>query len=122
MKPKHKQTKNANVTCNHLIVNCDGLATLCAVAVRQRFDKILVKVSAEIVHKAVGIVLKHEHLPTVRLAHAVTLETVFISTCLLAHLAIPSQLCESFGFDAVADGLGSEESTTLFSFPHLTLL
>jgi hypothetical protein len=108
-------------TCNHLIINSDGLATLCAVAVGQCFDEVLVKVSAKIVHEAVGIVLKHEHLPTMRLAHAMTLKAILIATCLLAHLAIPSQLCESFGFDAVANGLRGEESATLFCLSHWTL-
>jgi hypothetical protein len=77
-----------------------------------------VKVSAKVVHKAVGIVLKHEHLPTMRLAHAMTLKTVFIATCFLAHLAIPSQFCQPFGFDAVSDGLWGKESATLFCFSH----
>jgi hypothetical protein len=77
-----------------------------------------VKVSAKVVHKAVGIVLKHEHLPTMRLAHAMTLKTVFIATCFLAHLAIPSQFCQPFGFDAVSDGLWGKESATLFCLSH----
>ena len=66
------------------------------------------------------IVLKHEHLPTMRLAHAMTLKAILIATCLLAHLAIPSQLCETFGFDAVAYGFGGEESAALFRLSHST--
>jgi hypothetical protein len=108
-------------TCNHLIVNSDGLAALCAVTVGQCFDIVLVKVSAKIIHKAIGIVLKHEHLPTMRLAHAMALESVFIATCLLAHLTIPSQLCKPFCFDAVTYGLRGEESATLFCLSHYTV-
>ncbi len=76
------------------------------------------KVSAEIIHKAVRIILKHKHLSTMRLAHAMALKTIFISTCLLTHLAIPSQLCQSLGFDAIAYGLRSEKSTAFFGLPH----
>jgi hypothetical protein len=116
--PQNSKELSTYFTCYHLVVDSDGLAALCAVAVRQCFNKILVKVSAEIVHKAVWIVLKHEHLSAMRLAHAMTLETVLVATCLLTHLTIPSQLCEPFGFDAVAYSFGGEESAALFSLSH----
>jgi len=76
------------------------------------------KVSAEIVHKAVGIVLEHEHLPPMGLAHAVALEPIFITTRLLTHLTIPSQLCKALSFDAVAYGFRGEEPATLFCLAH----
>ena len=87
-------------------------------AVGQCFDIILMKVSAEIVHKAVGIVLEHEHLPPMGLAHAVALEPIFITTRLLTHLTIPSQLCKALSFDAVAYGFRGEEPATLFCLAH----
>jgi hypothetical protein len=118
--PTNPPKSSKYITCNHLVVDGDGLAALGAVAVRQCFNKILVKVSAEIVHKAVWIVLKHEHLSAMRLAHAMALETVLVAACLLAHLTIPSQLCEPFGFDAVAYGFGGEESAALFRLSHST--
>ncbi|KAK8514972.1 hypothetical protein V6N13_121917 [Hibiscus sabdariffa] len=46
------------------------------------------------------------HLALVRFAHAVAFESVFISALLSAHLAVPSQLLETFGFDSIRDYFG----------------
>lgn len=45
------------------------------------------------------------HLALVRLAHAVALESVLVAALLLAHLAVPSELLQSFGLDSVGDRL-----------------
>ncbi len=50
-----------------------------------------------------GIYSKHYHLTLVRLAGQVTLETIFVSALLLAHLAVPSQLLQALGFDAICN-------------------
>lgn len=47
------------------------------------------------------------------------LEPILVATLLLAHLAIPSQLLEALGLDAIGDGLGREEAPVL---AHLFLL
>ena len=44
---------------------------------------------------------KHQHLALVRLAGLVALETVFIAALLVAHLAVPTQLLQALGLDAV---------------------
>ena len=44
-----------------------------------------------------------------RVAGLMTFEPIFISTLLLAHLAVPSQLLQTFGLDAVANSFGGEE-------------
>ncbi|KAH1045613.1 hypothetical protein J1N35_036397 [Gossypium stocksii] len=46
------------------------------------------------------------HLTLVRFAHAMALESVFVSALLLAHLTVPSQLLETFGFDSIGDCFG----------------
>lgn len=54
------------------------------------------------------------HLALVRLAHTMALESVLVATLLLAHLAVPSQLLQTFCFDSVGDRLRGEE----FVLPH----
>jgi hypothetical protein len=41
------------------------------------------------------------------------LESVLITALLFAHLAIPSQLLEALRLDAVGNGLGRQEASTL---------
>lgn len=43
------------------------------------------------------------------LAHAVALEAVLVAALLLAHLAVPPELLEAFGFDSVRDCLRRQE-------------
>jgi hypothetical protein len=50
-----------------------------------------------------GICPEDHHLPLVRLAGQVTLETILVSTLFLAHLTVPSQLLQAFGFYAICN-------------------
>lgn len=52
-----------------------------------------------------GVLAEDLHLALVRLAHTVALESVLITALLLAHLAIPSQLLQTFRLDSVRDSL-----------------
>ena len=52
---------------------------------------------------SVWIFSKDHHLSFVALRSEMTFEAVLISTLLLAHLTIPSQLLQAFGFDAVTN-------------------
>lgn len=54
-------------------------------------------------HTSVWSLPKHLHLPLVRLAREVTLEAILVTTLLLAHLAVPSQLLQTLGLDPIRD-------------------
>ena len=60
-------------------------------------------------HDRARIFGEDAHLPQVRIGRLVAFEPIFISTLLLAHLAVPSQLLQTFGLDAVANSFGGEE-------------
>lgn len=62
-----------------------------------------------LLHDGLRIFGEYSHLPEVALASLVALESVFISTLLLAHLAVPPELLQPLGLDAVADRLGRQE-------------
>jgi hypothetical protein len=47
------------------------------------------------------------------------LESILIAALLLAHLAIPAQLLQALGLDAIGDRLGRQEASAL---PHSLLL
>jgi hypothetical protein len=52
---------------------------------------------------SVWVLPKHLHLPPVPFTHLVALEAVLVSTLLLTQLAVPTQLLEALGLDAVCD-------------------
>jgi hypothetical protein len=59
------------------------------------------------------------HLPKMSLRHHVAFVSIFISAGLLAQLTIPSQLCQTFGFDSIANCLRGEKASRLIScFAH----
>jgi hypothetical protein len=47
--------------------------------------------------------------------HTVAFEAILISALFLAHLAVPPELLEAFGFDAIGNRFGSEE--VMFAHP-----
>ena len=49
------------------------------------------------------VLAKNLHLTLVALAHTMALETVLVTTLLLTHLAIPSELLEPLCFDPIRD-------------------
>ena len=55
------------------------------------------------------------HLPQMSLRHHVAFVSIFISAGLLAQLTIPSQLCQTLGFNSVADCLWGQKATRLIS-------
>lgn len=59
---------------------------------------------------------KHQHLALVRLAGLVALEAVLITALLVAHLAVPAQLLQALGFDAVRN-LRTHKSAVQFQGP-----
>ncbi|GFZ14979.1 DNA/RNA-binding protein Kin17, conserved region [Actinidia rufa] len=63
---------------------------------------------------AVRVLAEDLHLALVALAHAVALEPVLVPALLLAHLAVPPQLLQAFGFDSVRYRLRSQK----FVLPH----
>uniref|UniRef100_A0A2P2PIS4 Uncharacterized protein MANES_07G115700 n=1 Tax=Rhizophora mucronata TaxID=61149 RepID=A0A2P2PIS4_RHIMU len=71
------------------------------------------------VDDAVRVLAEDLHLALVALAHAVALEPVLVSALLLAHLAVPSQLLQTFRFDSVRYCLRCQELVFphFFSFP-----
>ncbi|KAF2318774.1 hypothetical protein GH714_010616 [Hevea brasiliensis] len=52
---------------------------------------------------AVRVLTEDLHLTLVALAHTVALEAILVAALLLTHLAVPSELLETFGFDSVGD-------------------
>ena len=70
---------------------------------------------AELVHEFFRVFGEHGHLPLVRFRLAVALEAVLVAALLLAHLAVPAQLLQALGLDAVGDGLGREEPLLLLT-------
>lgn len=66
---------------------------------------------------SVRVLTENLHLTLVALAHTVALEAVFVTALFLAHLTVPSELLETFGFDSIGDCFWGEE----FVLAHLRL-
>jgi hypothetical protein len=75
----------------------------------------LLKLLGKLVHELGRVLREHLHLALVRLRHRVALEAVLVAALLLAHLAVPSQLLQALGLDAIRDPLGGEEARLLLA-------
>lgn len=92
-----------------LIIHHRGGDAAEAVAPLHVFEETALELVGVAVDEAVGIVAEDAHLALVALAHAVALEAVLVAALLLAHLAVPPELLEAFGFDSVRDCLRRQE-------------
>jgi hypothetical protein len=63
----------------------------------------LLKLLCVAAHDALRALPEDLHLPAVALAHLVALEAVLVAALLLAQLAVPPQLLEALGLDAVGN-------------------
>ena len=76
-------------------------------------------------HTSVRIFAEDHHLALVTLRSQVALEAILVSALLLAHLAIPSQLLQALGFDAISNlqkaGNIASLKTVIRSDTHTTL-
>ena len=61
-------------------------------------------------HDGARVLGEDAHLAQVRVARLVALEAVLVAALLLAHLAVPPQLLQAFGFYAVRNRLWRHET------------
>ena len=94
---------------NILIVDNSGRHTAKPVAALHVFEETTLKLFRVPIDDSSRVLAKDLHLALVALAHAMALEPILISTLLLAHLTVPSELLETFGFDSVGDCFRSQE-------------
>lgn len=88
-----------------LVVDDGGCDAAEAMAALHVFEETGLELFRIAVDDPVGVLAEDLHLALVTLAHAVAFESVLVPTLLLAHLAVPSELLETFGFDAVSNCL-----------------
>jgi hypothetical protein len=96
-----------------LLVNIVGLDSFLAFAL-ENLHKSLLELFGEIFHILIGAFRKQLHLSLMRFGHAVTFEAVLITTLLLTHLTIPTQLLQAFRLDLVTNPF----QTADFVFGH----
>jgi hypothetical protein len=98
-----------------LVVHHCGSNSGEAVGAAHEVEESLFKLFGEAIDDTVGILAKDLHLALVGLAEAVTLEAVLIAALLLTHLAVPAELLQTLGLDAIGDRLRGQEIV----LPHI---
>lgn len=86
-----------------------------AVGGAQQLEEVALELVAEVVDVLAGVFADDEHLPDVGFGLAVHLEAVFVAALLLAHLAVPAQALEAFGFELVVEVFRATD----FCFRHV---
>jgi hypothetical protein len=74
---------------------------------REKSNEFRLELLREVLDMFPGMLPDHEHLPQMRLGLGMALETVLISTLLLADLAVPPQALKPLGLHLVRDILRS---------------
>lgn len=98
---------NMMTVVDKLVVNDGGGDATEAVAPLHHVEEVLLELLRVAADDPIRTLTEDLHLALVRFAHTMALESVLVAALLLAHLAVPSKLLETFRFDPVRDGLRS---------------
>ena len=92
-----------------LLVDVVRLDAVGAVSAREELDEVELELRREVCDMFAGVLADHEHLTKMRFRLSVTLESILISTLLLAHLTVPPQPLKSLGLHLIGEVLGGSD-------------
>lgn len=82
---------NVLLISNNLLIELINVDLLLAMGSLQQIDKVVQKLSAELLDMFLGVLADEQHLSYMAFTLYMTLETVLIAHLALASLAVPSQ-------------------------------
>ena len=91
---------------NILLVEVVDVDLLLAVGGAQQLQEVALEVVREAGDVLARVFAHQQHLPHVRLRLRVAFEAVLVPRLLLAHLAVPAQPLQAFGFELVVEVFG----------------
>lgn len=100
--------------CDILLVEMVHVDFLLAVRCAQELEEVSLELVGEVADVFAGVFADEEHLADVGFGLGVAFEAIFITRLLFAHLAVPAESLEAFGFELVVEVL----CRTYFGFGH----